>query len=105
MKKQYRKKLCLWGFRAGQFYYCTDHHYRPIRTVPEIRANEGLAADIHWDEDYRDLGLYPRGRRSSWNLDSWNDYRISRNYKKSWKDFTKHRKQWMMGVEPPPTEW
>ena len=105
LKKQYRKILCVRGMLAGQFYYRTDRYHRQIRTAAEIRANEGLAADCHWDDDFRGLGLHPRGRRSSWNLDSWNDFKISRNYKKSWKDFTKHRKQWMMGIEPPPTEW
>ncbi len=105
MKKHYKKVIRVRGMLAGQFYYCTGHYHRPIRTAAEIRANIGLTADAHWDEDHRDLNIRPRGRRNEWNLDAWNDRKVSRSYKKSWKDFTKHEKQWMMGEEPPAISW
>lgn len=107
MKKHYRK-IARWNAtEPGDFYYCTHNYHRPIRTVAEIRANLGLIADGRTDDDLRGLHIFPRGARGSYELDSWNDFAISRNWKKSWKDFTKNRKQWMMGDEPPidPNGW
>lgn len=69
------------------------HYYRRVRTFQELRRNYG-----DWDE-FRDephiKGI--RRRRSKGLLNSWNDFGVSRNWKKSWKDHTKFEKQWMTG--------
>lgn len=107
MKKHYRKVACFRATEPGHFYYCTHNYHRPVRTVGEIRAYLGLLADGRTDDDMRDLKIFPRAARGPYELDAWNDFAISRSWKKSWKDFTKNRKQWMMGDEPPidPNGW
>jgi hypothetical protein len=80
----------------GTFYCKAYGYHRRVRTFGEIRANVGAFCD----EELRDLKVYPRRCRSAKELDAWNDFGVTRNYKKSWKDFTKLRKQWMMGGEP-----
>jgi hypothetical protein len=104
MKKNYKKVAVVryWKNEADgecyQYRLTSRNYHRAIQTFQEIRA--GIAV---WnDEELRDLKVYPRGRRSAKVLDSWNDFAISRNYKKSWKDYTKHEKQWEVGFDPAP---
>ena len=97
MKTQYKKT---YRYNSDDdFYYGTRYHYcRPIRTSGELRAHAGVKAE----EELRDMKIYPRACRNRGNLDSWNDFMVSRNYKKSWKDFTKNHKQWVRTPAPQP---
>jgi hypothetical protein len=97
LKTHYRKTYTR-GSTEKFFYEVEYNYHRPIHTFSEVRQNMGVLAD----EELRELNVRPRACRNEMVLDSWNDFRISRNFKKSWKDFTKHRKQWMMGSEKPP---
>lgn len=99
MKKHYRRVASRRSPEPGAFYYRTYHYYRPVRTVPEIRAYYSLRADRRSDDDMFELNIFPR--RCAHELNPWNDFAISRSWKKSWKDFTKFRKQWMMADGPP----
>jgi len=65
--------------------YC----YRYVRTFNELRQNVGAMCDGH----------YVRGSRRRKSLPTvWDDVRVSRVYKKSWKDYTKFRKQYMKNL-------
>lgn len=101
MKPNYRKEFSWRAKHPRDFCYDSVQggYYRQIRTIQEIRRNIG---------DYTDFRADPhidvkrgRGRNSSM-LDSWNDFPVSRRGKKSWKDFTRHKKQWMVGGDPKP---
>lgn len=104
MKSQYRKYKNRWaGKHPGEFHY--EHvkrsYYRRIRTFPELRRLAGDKADYE-HASYIDVGRN-RGRNSKM-LDAWNDFpkkRTSGNAR-SWKDFTKHKKQWMVSDDPKP---
>ena len=101
MKKNYRK-IVLRGKLNPHGKYCyvmeTGHYHRPIKTFNEIRQNVGAL----YDDDLIDHGVKPRSSRGQWKLNAWNDYSRSRNWKKSWKDFTKLDHQWQMKDEPDP---
>lgn len=102
MKKRYRKA---WGRRRvhhpGEFYYdSVDGGYgRAISTFPELRRNEGDRSD----RELCELGVKVRPCRTGRNLDSWNLERCESRYgKRTWKDFTRHRRQWGVGFDPKP---
>jgi hypothetical protein len=101
VKNRYRK---VWGGRVshpGEFYYdSVDGRYgRAISTFPEIRRN---TADLN-DRELRELGLKVRRCRAGQHLNSWNLERSqSRFGKRTWKDFTRHRRQWEVGRDPKP---
>lgn len=93
MKKKNYRKVTYWWHTDGQFAYehvSGAHMCRRIRTFPERR--QWIADDA--DEELRDLGCRPRGGRSPGPLDPWNDYIVSRTGGRSWKDYTRARKQW-----------
>ncbi len=100
MKKQYTKCLQWRAKHPGDFYY--EHRavymHRQMRTFSEARA--WVAADT--DPELRDLKVYPRPKRNPHWLDPWGDYTVCRNFGKSWKDYTRHRKQWMVADDPEP---
>lgn len=100
MKTKYRK---VYGFRAeheGDFMYVWNGkgYHRPIQTFNEIRQNTNARREL------RGLprSAQPRGSRSRCELDAWNDENRGRDYGRSWKDYTRHRKQWMVGNDPKP---
>ena len=65
--------------------YC----YRYVKTFNEIKQNEHAKLD----------GYKVRGKRTKHILPTvWDDVRVSKVYGKSWKDFTKHRKQYMKNL-------
>jgi hypothetical protein len=104
MKSQYRKEYRSWSRCRGDndfvFVHQGPNYFRRIRTFQEARRN--LADDL----EYR--GTNMRGIRPCRRyqfLDPWNDWSVSRNYGKSWKDFTKYPKQWMDDSEPVPSKW
>jgi hypothetical protein len=108
VKPQYTKKIRpSWSRKTmseigdERFYYVHRHggYYRSIHTFPEIRRNVGDATD------YRDVAKFARARRNNGNLNSWNDFGRSRQYKASWKDFTRYKKQWMVSSDPKPTRF
>jgi hypothetical protein len=105
VKHHYRKVWHPWRRNRvglGAFYYVHRHagYHRAIRTIGELRRND---ADHH-DRELRVLGCRPRACRGSKYLDAWNDPPLRRNYKKGWKDYTRHRKQWMSGADPAPSD-
>ena len=65
-------------------------YFRAVRTFPEIRANHNDARD----PELREYRVKVRGCRNRYALDSWNDFPNSRQMGKSWKDYTKNKKQW-----------
>lgn len=91
MKSQYRKEIKWYSKRADDFYYvhAWAGYHRSIRTFGELRQ---IAAE---KADFRDGSVKRRLGRNTSVLDSWNDFNRGRSYKKSWKDFTKYKKQWM----------
>lgn len=94
MKKHYKRRpdeprwsrwsntyLPAWG--VGRFEHKYARHYRTFQTFNEIRQHEHALLD----------GAHIRARRL--NLPRiWDDCHIGRNYGRSWKDFTKNRRQW-----------
>ncbi len=103
MKSQFRKEIRTWPKGRGNsfvFVHQGPNYHRSIKTFPEIRRN---CAD---ENEYRGTNMRGiRPCRRDHYLDSWNDFMVSRNYGKSWKDFTKYRKQWMDTSEPVPGKW
>ncbi len=92
MKTQYRK-VKKWWFRQGiSPRYELEHggYHRSINTWSEIRQNEWARDDIR----QHDYTYKVRARRNYFLLDSWNDFNISRNYGRSWKDYTRNRNQY-----------
>jgi hypothetical protein len=73
-----------WG--VGRYTHNWDSwHYRYVKTWNERRQNYNAKQDGH----------KVRGKRTFPNLPSvWDDIRISRIWGRSWKDYTKQRKQW-----------
>lgn len=104
MKTQYRKYVDDWRKDSpGNFYYTlvSKGYYRRIRTISELRRR---AAD---DVDFPHVSYIDTGRNRGRNtkmLDAWNDFPRARcrNNPRSWKDYTKHKKQWMVGNDPAP---
>lgn len=101
MKTQYRKYVGYYD-EPGQYSYCLRNggYHRSVRTFPELRERAGVEAD----EELREYGVQPRLGRNHNMLDPWNDFAIRRNHGRSWKDYTKHRKQWMRANDPAPSE-
>ncbi len=62
--------------------------YRHPKTLNEKKQTCGF------QNDYRELRI--RGERT-WKMlpTSWDDINVTRTWGKSWKDYTKHKKQWM----------
>ena len=101
MKTGYRKEFCYRSKEKNDWHYSSLRagYYRKIRTFPELRRNAADAVDYR-DEPHIDV---KRGRgRNSNKLDAWNDFPVSRTGGRSWKDYTRHRKQWMTGDDPKP---
>lgn len=97
MKSHYEKAQG-YGDEPGQYRYslsCGGYH-RAIHTFPELRDRDAVI----YDDELRDLKVFPRASRSHGVLDAWNDFNIKSNYGRSWKRYTKHRKQWMVGDDP-----
>lgn len=94
MKPQYKRQIPKWEFNArkgelelycwGEGRYSLEYAwYRYVRTTNEIRANAAALED----------GYKVRGRRR--NLPTvYDDVRVSRTWGRSWKDYTKRRKQY-----------
>jgi hypothetical protein len=101
MKKNYKKVMRYRAKHDGDFYYEWIGHgyHRPIRTFNEIRQNECDRTDFRQEH----IPCSVRARRNDHVLDAWNDVHRSREYGKSWKHFTRHRKQWMVGRDPSPS--
>jgi hypothetical protein len=86
LKPHYRR----YDHRRGWGYQPRRSQFRPVRTFQEIRSNmmdRSDACDGFWS-------LRIRGNRSQPVLDARNDFPISKAWKKSWKDFTRQKKQW-----------
>lgn len=100
MKTKYRKVLCRYADHAGDFMYVWNGrgYHRPIKTFNEIRQNTNARRELRG----MPKSAQPRGCRSRCELDAWNDEERSRNYGKSWKHYTRHRKQWMVKDDPDP---
>ena len=100
MKTKYRKVMRPRAEHAGDFWYVWNGrgYHRPIKTFNEIRQNICDQCDLRGEP----RSCQPRARRSRVELDAWNDECRDRNYGKSWKHFTRHRKQWMVGSDPKP---
>jgi hypothetical protein len=96
------------GFRPAKFTFwwlvdCLDNRFRYynkwasiryIKTNQERRENEFAA---YYDEDCLEHKVKVRSRRHGKMLPhAWEDQPIYG--KKSWKDVTKHRKQWMVNL-------
>lgn len=91
MKKNYRRvERVRRGQRVVRYENIFRNYHRRIRTSGEIRANENDAGD----PELSHYGVKVRACRTSTYLDSRNDFPVGREYKKSWKDFTKNKKQW-----------
>lgn len=90
MKNQYQRGHANWWWseRSRERYrarYCLvhGHYFRHPKTMNELR--QLLGADHDGEPVRRRRLLIPT---------SYDDPHISRNYGKSWKDYTKQRKQW-----------
>lgn len=103
MKTGYKKEYRWRSRHAGDFYYSFDetrYYHRHVRTFNEVRQNECDLAD----PEIRQYGrrALPRSRRRHVVLNAWNDFNRAREYGKSWKDYTRHSKQWMVADDPAP---
>lgn len=105
MKKHYKKTYRLRDRNCEDrsrhekdWSYSLEHggYHRAIRTFPEIRRNAGDKTDLRGEK------IRYRNRSAADMLDAWNDYPISKGWGRSWKTYTKHRKQWMTGRDPAP---
>lgn len=68
---------------GGKYHHRYAQYHRAPKTFNEVRQLRGMDAD----------GLPIRRRRL--NVPSaYDDVHLGRNYGKSWKDFTKQRRQW-----------
>lgn len=75
-------------YPCRRFRHRWRRYFRHPHTMQERRRNAG---------DAHDREFCVRGRRK--HLPSaWDDLMASRRGGKSWKDFTRHRKQWMMNL-------
>ncbi|UTC28396.1 hypothetical protein GURKE_03760 [Brevundimonas phage vB_BpoS-Gurke] len=74
--------------RCREFRHVWRQYFRHPRTMQERRRNAG---DVH------DRVVSVRGNRKHLPS-SWDDIMASRRAGKSWKDFTRYRKQWMMNL-------
>lgn len=96
MKKHYRKVRDWRNNTSGDEYrylHANVFIHRQIRTFPELRENYGVRHDYRGE-------IKVRLARNTKTLDPWNDFPVGRNWKRCWKDFTRHRKQWMVGSDP-----
>lgn len=102
MKPRYRKTTHRRPKNEGDWYYddVRGGYYRRIRTIQELRRNCGDAVDFR-DEPHVEIKS-GRGRTHTM-LDAWNDFPVSRRGGRSWKDYTRHKKQWMVGADPKPS--
>lgn len=82
MKKEY-KKHCRGRCTKGRYVHQYARWHRKVRTMNELRQ-------LHGDDND---GLPVRRRRLLLPT-NWDDLPVSRNWKRSWKDFTKKRHQW-----------
>lgn len=98
MKHHYNKEYTWGSTHPGDWRYDlkAGGYHRAVRTFPEIRRN------VSDKTEYRNEKIRYRDRSAGHMLDAWNDFPISRNYGRSWKDYTKYRKQWMRCREPEP---
>lgn len=98
MKAKYRKVMRRRAEHSGDFCYVWNGsgYDRPIKTFNEVRQN---VRDWH---DLRDQphSCMPRARRGRYAIDAYNAERRGRNYGRSWKHYTRHCKQWMVGRDP-----
>jgi hypothetical protein len=103
MKTKYSKVLNCWSNRPGDYFYVWNGrgYHRAVKTFSEIRQNEATRADLRGVHHT----AHPRGRRSRYELDAWNDFKRDRTYGKSWKHYTRHRKQWMVREDPKATPY
>lgn len=70
-----------WGIGKYEHLYC--YQWRQVRTFSEIRQH------------YHALDDGQKVRRRRLLIPTvWDDRTISRNWGRSWKDYTKRRKQW-----------
>lgn len=104
MKSQFRKEYRYFPRGRGDndfvFVHRGPNYHRRIKTFPEVRQNCGD------ENEYRGTNMRGiRPCRSNTYLNAWIDGSICRNYGKSWKDFTKYRKQWMDESQPVPSKW
>ena len=84
MKKDYKRYGDELGRRAkGRYVHKYGGYYRLVRTTNELRQLKGDDAD----------GIPVRRRRLTIPT-AYDDPNVSRFWKRSWKDFTKNRKQW-----------
>jgi hypothetical protein len=99
VKPNYKKVFSFRARHEGDFYYdFIGKYHRPVRTFPELRENYGHRVDLRG----MPRSCQPRFCRGNSELDAWNDFKRSRDYGKSWKHYTRHRKQWMVGNDPRP---
>lgn len=101
MKKQYVKRRPYRAETPEEFVYSLEDrggYCRRLKTTPERRRN---SADNN-DRELKELGYTVRGsRRSDGALNPWSYDKVpKRNWKRSWKDFTKFEKQWMRDERP-----
>ena len=94
MKQHYERRVPKWEFNVwegvmeledwGAGRYSNKYSWwRGIRTFNERKRNAAAKAD----------GYKTRGKRRNLPT-SWDDPRISRDWGRSWKDYTKHKKQY-----------
>lgn len=89
MKNHYKRVQRSRGSNRTEYVFEWGYH-RSVSTASEIRANTNDRAD----REFREYRVKVRGRRCAANLDARNDFSIARNFGKSWKDFTKNKRQW-----------
>ena len=96
MKPNYRK-VPRWYRPRSESDYVYDHvsgnYMRRMQTFGELRRN---------CQDVSEFGTEVKGvgRRGDDILNPWNNERVpSRNFRRSWKEFTRHRKQWMISSD------
>ena len=78
----------------NDFSYQTKRMYRRIKSHGYNRYVSGFLDDVIHDEDvsvYREMLLHTKIKSMP---TAWDDVRIGRNDGRSWKDYTKKRRQW-----------
>lgn len=81
----------IWDYRKFRYRLKDGYawYYRHPKTLNEKRQNSACQDD----------GFHVRGKRRAKHPNgSWDAIPVKRTYGKSWKDYTKYRKQWMIGI-------
>ena len=95
-KQFYSPKLRIWvddtsaNEKHYRYYHQWSKFYRSFHHINVRRDNTAL----RHDEEYKYYQIYPR-MDSDRRYDPWDDWPVRNSGGRSWKQYTRHSKQWM----------